>query len=156
MEGKLYLCPTPIGNLEDITLRVIHTLEACQAVYCEDTRRTGQLLRHLGVAKPLVSCHAHNEAQRGQEIVERVLAGEAIAYASDAGMPGISDPGERLIQRCQAAGAPYEVLPGPSASLTALVASGLPSRRRYSWGFCPAAARNAGNGSPGWAARRAA
>ena len=88
MEGKLYLCPTPIGNLEDITLRVIHTLEACQAVYCEDTRRTGQLLRHLGVAKPLVSCHAHNEAQRGQEIVERVLAGEAIAYASDAGMPG--------------------------------------------------------------------
>lgn len=137
MEGKLYLCPTPIGNLEDITLRVIHTLEACQAVYCEDTRRTGQLLRHLGVAKPLVSCHAHNEAQRGQEIVERVLAGEAIAYASDAGMPGISDPGERLIQRCQAAGAPYEVLPGPSASLTALVASGLPVQEAVFVGFLP-------------------
>lgn len=137
MEGKLYLCPTPIGNLEDITLRVIHTLEACQAVYCEDTRRTGQLLRHLGVAKPLVSCHAHNEAQRGQEIVERVLAGEAIAYASDAGMPGISDPGERLIQRCQAAGAPYEVLPGPSASLTALVASGLRVQEAVFVGFLP-------------------
>ena len=79
-------------------------MEACQAVYCEDTRRTGQLLRHLGVAKPLVSCHAHNEAQRGQEIVERVLAGEAIAYASDAGMPAVSDPGELLVTDALARG----------------------------------------------------
>lgn len=137
MEPKLYLCPTPIGNLEDITLRVVNVLTACAAIYCEDTRRTAPLLAHLGLKKPLASCHAHNEAQRGAEIAARVLGGEAVAYVSDAGMPGISDPGERLVRQCLEAGVPFEVLPGPSASLTALVLSGLPTAEAVFAGFLP-------------------
>ncbi|MEA5059494.1 MAG: 16S rRNA (cytidine(1402)-2'-O)-methyltransferase [Candidatus Pelethousia sp.] len=133
----LYLCPTPIGNLEDITLRTIRVLGACAAVYCEDTRRTALLMNHLGFKKPLVACHTHNEAQRADEIAGRVLNGEAVAYVSDAGMPGISDPGERLVRRCIAADVPFCVLPGPSASLTALVRSGLPTAEAVFVGFLP-------------------
>lgn len=137
LPAMLYLCPTPIGNLEDITLRAIRVLSACAAVYCEDTRRTAQLMNHLGLKKPLIACHTHNEAQRGAEMARRVLAGEAVAYVSDAGMPGISDPGERLVRHCIAEGVPFRVLPGPSASLTALVLSGLPTAEALFAGFLP-------------------
>ena len=128
LEPMLYLCATPIGNLSDITLRTIDTLKGVSAVYCEDTRRTRELMTHLGIKKPLIACHEHNERQRAEEIAERVLSGEAIAFVSDAGMPGISDPGEALVAGCIAAGAKYTVLPGASAPLTALVMSGLPTR----------------------------
>lgn len=133
----LYLCPTPIGNLEDITLRAIRVLSACAAVYCEDTRRTALLMNHLGLKKPLLACHTHNEAQRGEEIANRVLGGEAVAYVSDAGMPGISDPGERLVGRCIEEGVPFSVLPGPSAALTGLVLSGLATAEAVFAGFLP-------------------
>ncbi|MDR0841287.1 MAG: 16S rRNA (cytidine(1402)-2'-O)-methyltransferase [Christensenellaceae bacterium] len=137
LKPKLYLCPTPIGNMEDITLRAIRVLRECAAVYCEDTRRASVLLKQLDIQKPRVSCHAHNEMQRAQEIAERIDAGEAIAYASDAGMPGISDPGERLVAYCIAHDVPFEILPGASASLTALVYSGLPTAEACFAGFLP-------------------
>ncbi|MDO5111696.1 MAG: 16S rRNA (cytidine(1402)-2'-O)-methyltransferase [Clostridia bacterium] len=133
----LYLVPTPIGNMEDMTLRALHTLQGCDAVYCEDTRRTGALLHALSIKKPLISCHEHNELSRGQEVLARIQSGEAVAYASDAGMPGISDPGGRLVQLCIEAALPVCVLPGPSASLTALVLSGLPSEDACFAGFLP-------------------
>ncbi len=133
----LYLCATPIGNLGDITYRAVEVLSAVGAVYCEDTRRTGELLNHLGIKKPLLSCHAHNEAARGEEIAARVLAGEAIAFVSDAGMPGISDPGERLVAACLQKGAAFTVIPGASAPLTALVLSGLPVKNACFAGFLP-------------------
>ncbi len=137
LEPMLYLCATPIGNLSDITLRTIDTLKGVSAVYCEDTRRTRELMTHLGIKKPLIACHEHNERQRAEEIAERVLSGEAIAFVSDAGMPGISDPGEALVAGCIAAGAKYTVLPGASAPLTALVMSGLPTRNVCFVGFLP-------------------
>lgn len=137
LEPMLYLCATPIGNLSDITLRTIDTLKGVSAVYCEDTRRTRELMTHLGIKKPLIACHEHNERQRAEEIAERVLSGEAIAFVSDAGMPGISDPGEALVAGCIAAGAKYTVLPGASAPLTALVMSGLPTRNACFVGFLP-------------------
>ena len=137
MENKLYLCPTPIGNMEDMTLRALRVLRECAAVYCEDTRNTGALMNKLEISKPLISCHEHNERGRAEEIGERVLNGEAIAFVSDAGMPGISDPGERLIAHCIEHDIPFEVLPGASASLTALITSGLPSREACFVGFLP-------------------
>lgn len=137
LEPMLYLCATPIGNLADITLRTIATLKAVAAIYCEDTRRTRELTNHLGINKPLIACHEHNEKQRGQEIAARVLGGEAIAFVSDAGMPGISDPGEALVAACIEAGAAYTVLPGASAPLTALVMSGLPTKNACFVGFLP-------------------
>lgn len=137
IEPMLYLCATPIGNLGDITLRAIETLKAVECVYCEDTRRTRELMSHLGVKKPLIACHEHNERQRGEEIAKRVLAGEAIAFVSDAGMPGISDPGEALVQACIRHGAPYTVLPGASAPLTALVMSGFSTKDACFAGFLP-------------------
>lgn len=133
----LILCATPIGNLGDITLRAIEALRACDAVYCEDTRRTLQLLNHLEIQKPLVSCHAHNERMRAEEAAERLLAGETIVYASDAGMPGISDPGAALVEACIARGLPFTVLPGASAVLTAAVMSGLPPQPFTFFGFFP-------------------
>ena len=133
LEPMLYLCATPIGNLSDITLRTIDTLKGVSAVYCEDTRRTRELMTHLGIKKPLIACHEHNERQRAEEIAERVLSGEAIAFVSDAGMPGISDPGEALVAGCIAAGAKYTVLPGASAP----VMSGLPTRNACFVGFLP-------------------
>ncbi len=137
MENKLYLCPTPIGNMEDMTLRTLRVLRECTAVYCEDTRNTGALMNKLEISKPLISCHEHNERGRAEEIGERVLNGEVIAFVSDAGMPGISDPGERLIAHCIEHDIPFEVLPGASASLTALITSGLPSREACFVGFLP-------------------
>ena len=145
----LHLCATPIGNTEDITLRAIRVLGAVAAVYCEDTRRTGALLTKLNIKKPLASCRRENEAARAQEIVARVLAGEAVAYVSDAGMPGVSDPGERLVSACVAAGAPFTVIPGASAMTAALVLSGLPAANACFAGFLPreTGARRAALGS---------
>ncbi len=137
MENKLYLCPTPIGNMEDITLRTLRVLRECAAVYCEDTRNTGALMARLEISRPLISCHEHNEQARAEEIARRVLDGEAVAFVSDAGMPGISDPGQRLVAHCIENNVPFEVLPGASASLTALVTSGLPSREACFVGFLP-------------------
>ena len=121
------VCPTPIGNLEDVTLRVLSALREADVVACEDTRRTRVLLDRYGVAGRLVSYHEHNEQARSAELVERMRAGEVVALVSDAGMPLVSDPGYVLVRACVAAGLPVEVLPGPSAAITALVASGLPA-----------------------------
>lgn len=131
----LYLCPTPIGNLEDITLRVLKVLALCDAVAAEDTRHSLKLLNHYGIRKRLISCHEHNSRRRGPEIAEEIRQGRSVALVSDAGMPGISDPGAEILRLCVAEGLPVTVLPGPSASLTALVASGLGTDRFMFWGF---------------------
>lgn len=136
--GTLFLVPTPIGNLGDITRRAITVLTSAHVVYCEDTRHTGMLLKHLGIrVKQLLSNHDHNERQRADEIVKRVAAGEKVALVSDAGMPGISDPGFRAVQACAAAGLTVTALPGASAGTTALAASGLPTDAWYFAGFAP-------------------
>jgi 16S rRNA (cytidine1402-2'-O)-methyltransferase len=135
--GRLVVCPTPIGNLEDITLRVLSALREADVVACEDTRRTRVLLDRYGVKARLVSYHEHNEERRASELVERMRAGETVALVSDAGMPLVSDPGYVLVRACVAAGLPVEVLPGPSAPLTALVASGLPADEWRFAGFLP-------------------
>lgn len=137
MESMLYLCATPIGNLGDITKRAVEALEQADAVYAEDTRHSGLLLANLGIKKPMVSCHQHNEAQRAEEIVNRVKNGESIVYVSDAGMPGISDPGTRLVQAAIEAEIPYTVLPGACAAACALVLSGLSSDAFCFLGFLP-------------------
>jgi 16S rRNA (cytidine1402-2'-O)-methyltransferase len=131
------VCPTPIGNLEDITLRVLSALREADVVACEDTRRTRVLLDRYGVRARLVSYHEHNEQARAAELVKRMRAGEVVALVSDAGMPLVSDPGYVLVHACVAAGLPVEVLPGPSAALTALVASGLPADSWRFLGFLP-------------------
>ena len=133
----LLLCATPIGNLGDLTPRVREALISCDAVYCEDTRRTLTLLNHIGIKKPLVSCYRENERQRAEEVVRRLEAGETIVYVSDAGMPGVSDPGEALIQACIQHNQPYSVLPGASAVLMAAVMSGLPAMPFSFFGFFP-------------------
>lgn len=133
----LYLVATPIGNLGDITYRAVETLGRCDEVWCEDTRQTAKLLNHLGVRKPLVSCHEYTQKEKAPQLLEKLRAGLSIAYVSDAGMPGISDPGAVLIQACIEAGLPYTVLPGPSAVLTAAVLSGLPLSRFTFFGFLP-------------------
>ena len=133
----LLLCATPIGNLGDLTPRVREALTSCDAVYCEDTRRTLTLLNHIGIKKPLVSCYRENERQRAQEVVTRLQAGETVVYVSDAGMPGVSDPGEALIQACIEHSLPYSVLPGASAVLMAAVMSGLPAMPFTFFGFFP-------------------
>ncbi len=133
----LLLCATPIGNLGDLTPRVREALTNCDAVYCEDTRRTLTLLNHIGIKKPLVSCYRENERQRAEEVVARIQAGETVVYVSDAGMPGVSDPGEVLIQACIANNLPYSVLPGASAVLMAAVMSGLPAMPLSFFGFFP-------------------
>ena len=137
LPGTLYLVATPIGNLEDITLRAIRTLRECDLVAAEDTRRTGQLLKHLGISKPMVSCFQFNEARRAQEILERLRGGARVALVSDAGSPGISDPGERLVQAARKAGLRVEAVPGPCALIAALTASGLPTREFHFVGFLP-------------------
>ena len=133
----LYLVPTPIGNLGDITLRALEVLKSADVIGAEDTRHSGHLLRHFGIEKPLVSYHEHNEARRTQELLERLRRGETVAIISDAGMPGISDPGARLLSACIEAGLPYSVLPGPSAVITALIGSGFPADAFYYGGFLP-------------------
>ena len=135
--GRLVVCPTPIGNLEDVTLRVLAALRDADVIACEDTRRTRVLLERYGVQASLVSYHEHNERERAAELVERMLAGEVVALVSDAGMPLVSDPGYVLVQGCVAAGLEVEVLPGPSAALAALVASALPADVWRFAGFLP-------------------
>jgi 16S rRNA (cytidine1402-2'-O)-methyltransferase len=135
--GRLVVCPTPIGNLEDITLRVLSVLREADVVACEDTRRTRVLLDRYGVNATLVSYHEHNERERSAELVRRMRDGETVALVSDAGMPLVSDPGYVLVQACVAAGLAVEVLPGPSAALAALVASGLPADTWRFVGFLP-------------------
>jgi 16S rRNA (cytidine1402-2'-O)-methyltransferase len=137
MSGRLVVCPTPIGNLEDVTLRVLAALREADVVACEDTRRTRVLLDRYGVRARLLSYHEHNEAARAAELVERMREGATVALVSDAGMPLVSDPGYLLVRACVAAGLPVEVLPGPSAAITALVASGLPAAEWRFQGFLP-------------------
>ena len=137
MSGRLVVCPTPIGNLEDVTLRVLAALREADVVACEDTRRTRVLLDRYGVSAHLVSYHEHNERPRAAELVRRMRSGAVVALVSDAGMPLVSDPGFVLVQACVAAGLAVEVLPGPSAVLAALVASALPSDRWRFAGFLP-------------------
>jgi 16S rRNA (cytidine1402-2'-O)-methyltransferase len=137
VSGRLVVCPTPIGNLEDVTLRVLSALREADVVACEDTRRTRVLLERYGVSGRLVSYHEHNERARSAELVEHMREGAVVALVSDAGMPLVSDPGYVLVQACVAAGLPVEVLPGPSAAITALVASGLPASEWSFVGFLP-------------------
>jgi 16S rRNA (cytidine1402-2'-O)-methyltransferase len=137
MSGRLIVCPTPIGNLEDVTLRVLAALREADVVACEDTRRTRILLDRYGVNAHLVSYHEHNEDERARELVERMRNGSTVALVSDAGMPLVSDPGFVLVRACVAAGLAVEVLPGPSAALAALVASALPAQRWRFAGFLP-------------------
>jgi 16S rRNA (cytidine1402-2'-O)-methyltransferase len=133
----LAVCATPIGNLEDVTLRVLDELRAVAVVLCEDTRHTRKLLERHRISARLVSYHEHNEAKRTAEMLPRLQEGERIALVSDAGMPGISDPGQRLVDAALEAGVEVRVLPGPSAVETALVASGLDAGRYNFLGFLP-------------------
>jgi 16S rRNA (cytidine1402-2'-O)-methyltransferase len=135
--GTLYLVATPIGNLEDITLRALRTLKECDVVAAEDTRRTGQLLKYFGISRPMLSYHQFNEAQRSEQLVERLRQGERIALVTDAGSPGISDPGERVVRQAVQAGFRVEPVPGASALVAALTASGLPTDEFHFVGFLP-------------------
>src|SRR5438045_3246447 len=135
--GTLYVVATPIGNLEDITLRALRTLKECDLVAAEDTRRTGQLLKHFAISKPLLSYFQFNEARRSEEILERLRRGEKIALVTDAGSPGISDPGERVVTAAVAAGFRVEPVPGASALVAALTASGLRTEEFHFIGFLP-------------------
>ncbi len=135
--GTLYLVATPIGNLEDITLRAIRTLRECDLIAAEDTRRTGLLLKHLGISKPMLSYFQFNEARRSEQIIDRLKQGQKIALVSDAGSPGISDPGERVVRAAVKAGLKVEAVPGPSALVAALTASGLPTDEFHFIGFLP-------------------
>lgn len=134
---KLYIVPTPIGNLEDITLRAINVLKSVDVVLAEDTRTSGSLLKHLGISKPMHSYHIHNEHQSITRIIERMLKGETMALVSDAGTPAVSDPGFLLVRECIKYGITIECLPGPTAFVPALVNSGLPSDRFTFEGFLP-------------------
>lgn len=135
--GMLSLVGTPIGNLGDLSTRAAETFRRADAVCCEDTRVTGKLLAYLGISKPLVRCDDNVIERRAPELVERALAGERIAFASDAGMPSVSDPGQVLVELACNEGAPVEVIPGPSACVTALVLSGIPSDQFFFEGFLP-------------------
>jgi 16S rRNA (cytidine1402-2'-O)-methyltransferase len=135
--GTLYLVATPIGNLEDITLRALRVLRECDAVAAEDTRHSGRLLQHFGISKPLLSYFQFNEARRSEEILERLRRGEKVALVTDAGSPGISDPGARVVAAALAAGLRVEPVPGPCALVAALIASGLPTDEFHFVGFLP-------------------
>jgi 16S rRNA (cytidine1402-2'-O)-methyltransferase len=133
----LYLVPTPIGNLEDITLRALRILKEVDLVACEDTRTSGVLLAHYGIETPRTSYHEHNEAPKAAQLVARMKGGERVALITDAGSPGISDPGFYLVRECVRHGIPVQALPGPTAFVPALVASALPSERFTFEGFLP-------------------
>jgi 16S rRNA (cytidine1402-2'-O)-methyltransferase len=133
----LYVVGTPIGNLNDITLRALEVLKSVDLIAAEDTRHSGNLLKHFEIRKPLVSYHEHNEAMRSAELAERLAAGENVALITDAGMPGLSDPGARLIRKCIEKELPYTILPGASAILTGLVGSGLAADSFCYRGFLP-------------------
>lgn len=136
ISGRIIFVPTPIGNLADITLRAVEVLKSADRIACEDTRHSGPLLAHHGISgKPLVALHEHNEARRAPDLIAAAKAGETIAVISDAGMPGISDPGYRLAQACLESEVPFEVLPGPSAVITALIGSGFPCHAFRFGGF---------------------
>ncbi len=137
MRGKLYICPTPIGNLEDITYRTIRILKEVDLIACEDTRRTGRLLKHFEIDNDLISYHEHNEKMRTEEIIDKLKMNQDIALVSDAGMPGLSDPGEILIKAVVNEGIEVIPLPGPSAAVPALVASGFATDRFVFEGFLP-------------------
>ena len=133
----LYLVATPIGNLADITLRALEVLKAADLIACEDTRHSGHLLAHFQIRKPLVSYHEHNEARRTAELIEELAAGKNIALITDAGLPGVSDPGHRLLRACIERGLTYTIIPGASAVLTALIGSGFPAEQFFYGGFLP-------------------
>jgi 16S rRNA (cytidine1402-2'-O)-methyltransferase len=137
MSGRLYVVGTPIGNLEDLSPRALRILRECDLVAAEDTRHTGHLLTRFELRKPLVSYHQFSEAKRTAEFLGYFAEGKSIALVSDAGMPGVSDPGERLIRAAVEAGVAVEVIPGPSAPVTALVGSGFPMVPYYFGGFLP-------------------
>lgn len=135
MSGKLYLIPTPIGNLKDITLRALETLKSVDLIACEDTRQSLKLLNHFGIKKTLVSYHKHNENGKSEDIIKRLLEGQNIAIISDAGTPGISDPGAVIAKRCIEENIEFEVYPGATAITTALVYSGLDTDKFIFVGF---------------------
>lgn len=137
MAGILYLCATPIGNLKDITARVLETLESVDVIAAEDTRNSVKLLNHFSIKTPLTSYHEYNKIEKAEVLVQKLLAGENIALITDAGTPAISDPGEVLVQKCQEAGVVVTSLPGPAACITALTLSGLSTRRFCFEGFLP-------------------
>ena len=135
--AQLYLVPTPIGNLEDITLRAIRVLKEVDAILAEDTRTSGNLLRHLGISKPMTAFHLNNEHQQVEHIADRIEAGETMALVTDAGTPGISDPGFMLVRECVKRNIQVECLPGATAFVPALVNSGLPADHFIFEGFLP-------------------
>lgn len=137
MSGMLYLCATPIGNLEDVTMRVLRMLREVDVIAAEDTRQTVKLLNHYGIKTPLVSYHEHNKIEKTPVLLERLLSGETVALVTDAGTPAISDPGEDLVRACQDAGIVVTSLPGASAVVTALTLSGMSARRFTFEGFLP-------------------
>lgn len=137
MMGTIYLVPTPIGNLGDITLRALETLKKVDIVAAEDTRQSLKLLNHFEIKKPLISYHMHNEQGKGEELIERAKKGQNIAVVSDAGTPGVSDPGEVIVRKCIEYGVKFEVLPGATAFTTALVYSGLDTSKFMFKGFYP-------------------
>ena len=136
-DSTLYLVATPIGNLEDITLRALRVLRECDVVAAEDTRHSGQLLKHFGISKSLLSYFQFNEARRSEEIIERLRRGEKVALVTDAGSPGISDPGERVVKAAIAAGFRVESIPGACALVVGLTASGLATEEFHFVGFLP-------------------
>jgi 16S rRNA (cytidine1402-2'-O)-methyltransferase len=138
MPGTLYVVATPIGNLEDVTLRALRVLREVSLIAAEDTRRTARLLQHYSISTPTTSLHQHNERQRGAELLTRLAAGESIALVSDAGTPVVSDPGTAFVAAAHAAGVRVEPVPGPSAAIAALSASGLPADEFTFLGFPPA------------------
>ena len=138
MAGTLYLCATPIGNLGDMTPRVVETLQTVDLIAAEDTRNSIKLLNHFDIHTPMTSYHEFNKVEKAQQLVGQLLSGQNIALITDAGTPAISDPGEVLVQQCQAAGVPVTSLPGPAACITALTLSGLSTRRFCFEGFLPA------------------
>lgn len=135
--ATLYVVATPIGNLEDITSRALRTLRECDIIAAEDTRRTGQLLHYFGISRPILSYFRFNEAKRSEDLLQRLARGEKIALVTDAGTPGISDPGERVVRAAVAAGFRVESVPGPCALVAALTASGLPTSEFHFLGFLP-------------------
>jgi 16S rRNA (cytidine1402-2'-O)-methyltransferase len=137
MSGLLYIVATPIGNLEDITYRAVRVLKEAGLIACEDTRHTCKLLEHYGIQTPTISYHEYNEVERSEDLAARMLAGAVVALVSDAGMPLVSDPGYRLVRAAIENGIPVRAIPGPSASLAALAASGLPTDAFHFGGFLP-------------------
>lgn len=137
MQGKLYLVPTPVGNLKDITLRALELLGSCDIILAEDTRNTGMLLKHYNIDKPLQSYHAHNEHDKYKDVMHQLEAGKTMCLVTDAGTPGISDPGFLIVRECIKAGLAIECLPGATAFVPALVKSGLPCDKFVFEGFLP-------------------